>query len=85
MFDLVQVVNQGVIVFALKAVENKSPPPLPLKSRIFFGLICNCLNCNYQLGAVSKCISLSTLLFKTFNLFIFWYSEDYYAECHAKA
>ena len=35
MFDLVQVVKQGVIAFALEAVENK-PPPLPLKSRIFF-------------------------------------------------
>ena len=34
MFDLVQVVKQGVIAFALEAVENK--PPLPLKSRIFF-------------------------------------------------
>ena len=36
MFDLVQVVKQGVIAFALEAVENKPPPPLPLKSRIFF-------------------------------------------------
>ena len=79
MFDLVRVVKQGVIAFALEAVENKSPPPpLPLKSRIFFfELICNCLNCNYQLGVVFKCISLSTLLFKTFNFFIFWYNEDY--------
>ena len=40
MFDLVQVVKQGVIAFALEAVENNPPPPppppLPLKSRIFF-------------------------------------------------
>ena len=85
MFDLVQVVKQGVIAFALEAVENKPPPPPVEVPYFFFGLICNCLNCNYQLGAVFKCISLSTLLFKTFNLFILWYSEDYYAECHAKA
>ena len=37
MFELVQVVKQRVIAFALEAVENNPPPPpLPLKSRIFF-------------------------------------------------